>query len=167
MPKVKVAKQVDDPLRGLEMSIPIGPDAPMAASYAGVAPFAAQITPAVVHADQCLLDTSSTSLLQGTRALVVDVTVPRAQTIHLALSSSSAAVLEAGDVEAALVCEEEATAPIQAAGLGPAGLEAARALRPQRRRDRRSRNRQNNFDEGTKSRLRECRKKSIGRISAN
>jgi hypothetical protein len=86
------------PLRGLEMSLPIGPDAPMAASYAGVAPFAAQVTPAVVHADQCLLETSSTSLLQGTRALVVDVSVPRAQTIHLALSSSSAAVVEAGGV---------------------------------------------------------------------
>ncbi len=86
------------PLRGLEIRIPIGPDAPMAASYAGVAPFAAQVAPAVIHADQCLLDTSATSFLAGTRALVVDVTVPRAQTLHLAFSSSSAAVVEAGGV---------------------------------------------------------------------
>ena len=44
------------PLRGLEDPSPIAATGPLAASYAGMPPFAAAITPAVVYADSCLLD---------------------------------------------------------------------------------------------------------------
>lgn len=85
-------------LRGLEDASPVDPRAPFAASFAGVPPFAAAIAPAVVRADQCALDVMATSGLQGLRAVVVDVAVPRAQTVHLALTSSAAAVVDAGSV---------------------------------------------------------------------
>jgi hypothetical protein len=88
------------PLRGLDTALPIGPDQAIEKSYPGIQPFAAAIVPEVLHADRCLLDVNTTSYLQGTRALVVDVIVPYAQTIHLALTSASAAVVEVGGVQA-------------------------------------------------------------------
>lgn len=88
------------PLRGLDTVLPIGPDQAIEKSYPGIAPFAAAIAPEIVHADRCQLDVNTTSYLQGTRALVVDVIVPFAQTIHLALTSSSAAVVEVGGLPA-------------------------------------------------------------------
>lgn len=86
------------PLRALDDPSPVDPHGPLAASYPGIAPFAAAITPAEVHADQCLLDVNATSALQGVRAVVVDVAVPRAETIHFALTSSSAAVVDVAGV---------------------------------------------------------------------
>jgi len=88
------------PLRGLETKLAIGPDQAIEKSYPGIAPFAAAIVPEILHADRCLLDVNATSFLQGTRALVVDVIVPFAQTIHLTLTSASAAVVEVGGVRA-------------------------------------------------------------------
>ncbi len=88
------------PLRGLEDPSPIDPLRPLAAAYAGMPPFAAAITPAVVQADSCQLDVSATSALQGVRAVVVDLVIPRAETVHLALTTSSAAVVDVGGVRA-------------------------------------------------------------------
>lgn len=88
------------PLRALEEPSVVDPHRPLAATYPGIAPFAAELRPALVHADQCLLDLSAQVLPPGLRAVIVDVDVPRAQTIHLSLSTSSAAVVEAGGVRA-------------------------------------------------------------------
>ena len=88
------------PLKGLEEPSPVTADAPLAAAYRGVAPFAAKVAPVVVRADACQLDVSTTSLLQGLRAVVVDLEIPRAQRIGLALTSSSAAVVDVGGVRA-------------------------------------------------------------------
>lgn len=88
------------PLRALEDPSPVDPHAPLAASYPGVAPFAAAVTPAIVHADQYFLDVNASSALLNSRAVVVDVAIPRAETIHLALTSSSAAVVDVGGVRA-------------------------------------------------------------------
>jgi hypothetical protein len=88
------------PLRALEDPSPIAARTPLANSYPGIAPFAAAVTPSVIHADACQLDVAVTSTLQGTRAVVVDLAVPRAETIHLALTTSSAAVVDVGGVRA-------------------------------------------------------------------
>lgn len=101
------------PLRGLETKLPIGPDQAIEKSYPGIAPFAAAIVPAIVHADRCLLDVTTTSFLQGTRALVVDVIVPFAQTIHLTLTSASAAVIEVGGVYALTRAFEAGGRPLE------------------------------------------------------
>jgi hypothetical protein len=86
------------PLRSLDDPSPIDAHAPLAASYPGVPPFAATVAPLVTRADQCALDVNAVSDLQGTRAIVVDLAVPRAQTIHLSLTTWSGAVVEAGGV---------------------------------------------------------------------
>jgi hypothetical protein len=101
------------PLRGLDTKLPIGPDDPIQKSYPGIQPFAAAIEPEVLHADRCLLDVNTTSFLQGTRAIVVDVIVPFAQTIHLALTSASAAVVEVGGVPALTRAFEAGGRPVE------------------------------------------------------
>jgi hypothetical protein len=88
------------PLVGLGAQVPLGPDRPIEKAYRGVAPFAAAIAPVVVHADACLIDANASSFLQGMRAVVVDLFVSRAQTIHLSLTSTSAAVVDVGGVPA-------------------------------------------------------------------
>jgi hypothetical protein len=111
------------PLRGLDTPLPIGPDQAIEKSYPGVAPFAAAIVPEILHADRCQLDVNTTSFLQGTRALVVDVIVPSAQTIHLTLTSASAAVIEVGGVQALTRAFEAGGRPVQrrASILAPQG----------------------------------------------
>ena len=101
------------PLRGLETPLPIGPDHAIEKSYPGIQPFAAAIVPEILHADRCQLDVNATSFLQGTRALVVDVIVPYAQTIHLALTSASAAVVEVGGVQALTRAFEAGGRPVE------------------------------------------------------
>src|SRR5205085_1700692 len=86
------------PLRGLDDPSPVSADAPLAQSYPGIAPFAARITPAVVHADQCLLDVNASSFLGGLRALVVDFDNPKAQRAYFALTTSSSAIVDVGGV---------------------------------------------------------------------
>jgi hypothetical protein len=100
------------PLRGLEDALPIGPDEPIRKGYAGIAPFAGEIAPAVVHADGCMIDMNATSFLQGTRALVVDVIVPHPETIHLALASASAAVVDVGGLRAMRRGFEDGSRPV-------------------------------------------------------
>jgi hypothetical protein len=88
------------PLRALDDPSPIEAGQPLAKSYPGIAPFAAALVPMVVHADACQLDASSVSVLQGTRAIVVDLAVPHPGSVHLALTTSSAAVVDVGGVRA-------------------------------------------------------------------
>lgn len=89
------------PLRGLEGPSPVSSlDEPYAPTYPGVAPFAAKVAPVVVRADACEIDVDAVSFLQGTRAVVLDLYNPSPQRISLALTSSSAALLEIGGVPA-------------------------------------------------------------------
>jgi hypothetical protein len=89
------------PLRALDAPSPVDATALLADTYPGVAPFAAAVAPVVVRADACAVDLGATSPLDGLRAVVVDVESPRPQTIGLALTSSSAAVLEVGGARVA------------------------------------------------------------------
>jgi len=89
------------PLQGLEGASPVGTlSEPFERTYPGVAPFAAKVAPVVVRADSCSLDVDATSVLQGTRAVVVDVYNPAPQRLSLSLTSASAAVVEIGGVRA-------------------------------------------------------------------
>lgn len=87
------------PLLGLEKRLGgFGPGAPFQETYPGIEPFAASLKPEVVRADACMVDVNTSSFLMGTRAVVVDIENPRAQRVSFALTSSSAANLEAGGV---------------------------------------------------------------------
>jgi hypothetical protein len=86
------------PLSGLDAPSPIAHDAPLAQSYPGVAPFAAKVVPLRVRADACYLDVNAPTFLAGVRAVIVDVHVPRSQRVQLALTTTSAAVLDVGGV---------------------------------------------------------------------
>ena len=85
-----------NPVTGIERPSPIAASGAFAQSYPGVAPFAARVTPVPVHADACQIDANATSALQGVRAVVVDVEVPEPQRIGVALTSTSAAVVDVG-----------------------------------------------------------------------
>ncbi|HEY4116193.1 MAG TPA: hypothetical protein VGM56_00005, partial [Byssovorax sp.] len=50
----------------------------------------------VTRADQCQLDTTAPTYIDGLRAVVIDFENPRAQRAHFALTTSAAAVLEVG-----------------------------------------------------------------------
>jgi hypothetical protein len=89
------------PLRALDKPSPIPAIGPLAGSYRGVAPFAAQVVPVTVRADQCQLDVSVTSYVQGLRAVVVDFDNPKQQRAFFSLTSTSAAVLDVGGVTVA------------------------------------------------------------------
>jgi len=70
--------------------------APLASSYPGIKPFVASVPPVTVPADGCDVSLVTTSVLDGLRAVVVDVDVPKAQTIGVSLRSTSAAALIVG-----------------------------------------------------------------------
>lgn len=70
--------------------------APMQSSYPGIKPFVASVPPVTVPADGCDITLVTTSVLDGLRAVVVDVDVPKAQTIGVSLRSTSAAALNVG-----------------------------------------------------------------------
>ena len=72
------------------------PNTALAVSYPGVAPFATSVRPTRVEADGCDLPLDATSTLDGLRAVIVDVDVPRAQTIGIELVSTSGAVVVVG-----------------------------------------------------------------------
>lgn len=84
------------PLQALNEPSPVPSTGAFAASFPGVAPFAAHVAPARVHAETGRLDVVATSLLQGLRAVVVDVDSPRPQRAVFALTSGSAATLDVG-----------------------------------------------------------------------
>src|SRR5262249_19164659 len=67
-----------------------------AGSYRGIPPFVESVPPVVATADGCDLGLMTTSVLDGLRAVVVDVEVPRAQTIGVVLESPSTAALVIG-----------------------------------------------------------------------
>ena len=70
--------------------------APIAASYPGIKPFVTNVPPVTVPADGCDISLVTTSVLDGLRAVVVDVEVPKSQTIGISLRSTSAAALVVG-----------------------------------------------------------------------
>ncbi len=85
-------------LRGLSEPSPIAASGAFAAKYPGPKPFWATVEPYLLRANTCTLDVGSTISLPGVRAVVVDIDNPRAQRLHLALSSSSAAVVDLAGV---------------------------------------------------------------------
>ena len=85
------------PLRGLSEPSPIAASGPFAPTYSGPKPFSAKVEPRIIQANACKLDPTATLSLPGVRAIVVDIDNPRPQRIHLALSSSSAAVVDIAD----------------------------------------------------------------------
>ena len=85
------------PITAVAHETPVeGATQPLAASYKGIAPFVDKVAPMTVSADGCEIGLLTTSVLEGLRAVVVDVDVPAAQTIGVALESPSAAVLIVG-----------------------------------------------------------------------
>ncbi len=81
-------------LRGLSEPSRIAASGPLPSSFPGPAPFWATVQPQIIHANTCQLDPSATISLPGLRAMIVDIDNPRAQRLHVALSSSSAAIVE-------------------------------------------------------------------------
>lgn len=84
------------PLRGLAAPSPIPASGPLPADLAGVPPFAAHAPSVATSADACDLDLSAPSTQRGVRLVVVELDNPTAQTVTVALTTSSAAVLELG-----------------------------------------------------------------------
>lgn len=98
VPEAAVVGPLDPmPLLGIEPPIAgLGAEAAFPGRFKGVEPFAASIEPELVRADACVLDVNAASFLMGARAVVVDIDNPRAQRVSFALTSFSAAVVEAG-----------------------------------------------------------------------
>jgi hypothetical protein len=90
------------PITAVTAETPVeAPTKPLAASYRGIAPFVESVPPVVATADGCDIGLMTTSMLDGLRAVVVDVDVPRAETIGVVLESPSTAVLVVGGKPAA------------------------------------------------------------------
>lgn len=81
-------------LRGLSERSPIAASGPLPSTFPGPQPFWVSVQPQIVQANACQLDPSATLSLPGVRAMIVDIDNPRAQRLHFALSSSSAAIVE-------------------------------------------------------------------------
>lgn len=71
-------------------------DAKIERAYAGDGAFAKKIEPVIVRAKGCWIDLEAESALSGVRDVVVDVDVPEAQTIGVALRSQSTSILRVG-----------------------------------------------------------------------
>lgn len=83
------------PLRSLVGPSPVE-NGPFSAAFSGRSPFSKGLAPVTVRASGCTLSLAATGALQGTRLVVTDLDSPRAQTVGLALTSTSAAVLDVG-----------------------------------------------------------------------
>src|SRR5262245_47637083 len=68
----------------------------LAASYKGIASFVESLLLTISAADGCDISLTTTSVLDGLRVVVVDVEVPRAQTIGVVLEFPSTAALVVG-----------------------------------------------------------------------
>jgi hypothetical protein len=85
------------PVTGVDEAGPLdNTEAPIAKSYAGADAFDATVHPVLVQGRGCAIDLSAESWRPGVREVVVDVDVPRAQTIGIALRSHGSAKLRAG-----------------------------------------------------------------------
>jgi hypothetical protein len=85
------------PITAVAHETPVeGATQPLATSYRGIAPFVDKVAPMTVSADGCELGLLTTSVLEGLRAVVVDVDVPKAQTIGVSLESPSTSALIIG-----------------------------------------------------------------------
>jgi hypothetical protein len=85
------------PITAVANETPVeAPTKPLAASYRAIAPFVESVPPVVAPADGCDISLVTTSVLDGLRAVIVDVDVPRAQTIGVVLETPSTAALVIG-----------------------------------------------------------------------
>ena len=73
--------------------------APIEAAYPNGGPFDERVAPAVLHGHGCAIDLSAARATPGARAVVIDVDVPRAQTVGLAIWSHGAAVVRVAGQE--------------------------------------------------------------------
>jgi hypothetical protein len=73
--------------------------APIEAAYPTGGAFEASVAPAVIRGRGCAIDLSAARANPGARAVVVDVDIPRAQTIGLAMWSHAAAVVRVAGQE--------------------------------------------------------------------
>lgn len=83
-------------LTALDVASPLKATAPMPADFVGVAPFATVAAIDTVVADACGISIDDTSPLMGLRVVVVDIDNPREQNLFVALSGTSASVLDIG-----------------------------------------------------------------------
>lgn len=84
------------PLAGIERPTPLEtPGTPLAASYAGVAPFSAQAVPLQLERDDFSFDVRDVGVQAGVYALAVDLEVPKRGKIWLGLQTNAAARLVA------------------------------------------------------------------------
>jgi hypothetical protein len=83
------------PLGGVEAATALE-EGPVRESYPGVGPFAAQVKPWVVEAEDAVIDASAVSVLPGLYAVVVDVDSATAQRAWLTLLTTASAVLVVG-----------------------------------------------------------------------
>jgi hypothetical protein len=83
------------PLGGVEAATALE-EGPVRESYPGVGPFAAQVKPWVVEAEDAVIDASAVSVLPGLYAVVVDVDSATAQRAWLTLQTTASAVLVVG-----------------------------------------------------------------------
>jgi hypothetical protein len=85
------------PVTGVDEPALVGrADSPVEASYARGDPFATTLRPIAVDGRGCAIPLSAESWRPGVREIVVDLDVPRPQTIGLALRAHGAATLRAG-----------------------------------------------------------------------
>ena len=102
------------PLASLGDPSVVEPSVPLARSFAGVPPFSREVLPVKVHADACALDVmSATSVLNGTRVVVVDVETSHSERATFAVTSRSATVLDVGGVRTLERSFELGSAPVQ------------------------------------------------------
>ncbi|HKQ70216.1 MAG TPA: hypothetical protein VJT73_12795 [Polyangiaceae bacterium] len=85
------------PITAVARATPVeDPQEPLASTYRGVGPFIDTVAPLVASADGCDIGLMGRSALEGLRAVVVDVDVPRAMTIGVAIETPSSAALVIG-----------------------------------------------------------------------
>ena len=87
-------------LNSLDGPTPVPATLPLPEVFAGVSPFTPKVAPSTIQSDQCRLDVRQTIPMLGLRVVVVDLLVPRPEAIHVAWTSTSAAVVEVGGVVA-------------------------------------------------------------------
>jgi len=85
------------PITAVAHETPVeAPTKALGSSYRGIGPFGETLAPIAVAADDCEIGLMATSVLDGLRAVVVDVDVPKPQTIGVVLETASAAALVVG-----------------------------------------------------------------------
>jgi len=82
------------PLGALGQKSPLQTGAPLPERLAGPPPFAREAPFTRIDTDACRVDVDATSPLNGERLVVVDLEVPKAQSVHVMVTSTAAAAAE-------------------------------------------------------------------------